>query len=65
MPTAVEQKLFDTFEKRKSHLLDIAKEFYPIGRAGLERGVEELADGFIYDEDHRMLTTAPQDAHIF
>lgn len=59
---AVEQKLFDTFEKRKSHLLDIAKEFYPIGRAGLERGVEELADGFIYDEDHRMLTTAPQDA---
>ena len=60
--TSVEQKLFSAFEKRKGHLLDIAKEIYPIGRAGLERGVEELADGFIYDDDHRMLTTGPMNA---
>lgn len=59
---SVEQKLFSAFDKRKTHLLDIAKEIYPIGRAGLERGVEELADGFIYDDDHRMLTTGPLDA---
>ena len=56
---SVESKLFSAFEKRKSHLLDIAREMYPIAIAGLTRGVEELSDGFVYDEEHRMLTTAP------
>ena len=56
---SVESKLFSAFEKRKSHLLDICREMYPIGIAGLTRGVEELSDGFVYDEEHRMLTTAP------
>lgn len=56
---SVESKLFSAFEKRKNHLLDICREIYPIGIAGLTRGVEELSDGFVYDEEHRMLTTSP------
>lgn len=56
---SVESKLFSSFEKRKGHLLDICREIYPIGIAGLTRGVEELSDGFVYDDEHRMLTTTP------
>ena len=53
-------RLFDDFEsKRKSVLLDVAREFYPLGVAGLAKGVEELADECPYDEDHRILNTTP------
>lgn len=58
----VESKLFSAFEKRKSHLLDICREVYPVAIAGLTRGTEELADGYVYDEEHRLLTTAPLEA---
>ena len=58
----VESKLFSAFEKRKSHLLDICREIYPIGIAGLSREVDELSDGYVYDDEHRMLTTEPLEA---
>ena len=57
----VEGKLFAAFEKRKQLLLDVAREFYPIAIPGLEKGVEEMADGYQHDDDHRMLTTMPMD----
>lgn len=58
---AVEGKLFDAFDKRKSLLLDVAREFYPVAIPGLARGVEEMADGYVHDDDHRMLTLSPMD----
>ena len=53
----VEKQLFDAFEKRKPLLLDVAHEFYPAAIPGLKNGVEEMADGYKHDDDHRMLTT--------
>ena len=58
----VEGKLFDAFEKRKQLLLDVAREFYPAAIPGLSKGVEEMADGYVHDDDHRMLTTSPMDS---
>lgn len=58
---ARESKLFAAFERRRQLLLDVAREIYPVGIAGLTRGVEEIADGYVYDEDHRLLTTAPME----
>ena len=57
----VEKKLFDAFENRKQLLLDVAREFYPAAVPGLSKGVEEMADGYQHDDDHRMLTTVPMD----
>ena len=57
----VEKQLFDAFEKRKQLLLDVAREFYPAAVPGLTKGVEEMADGYQHDNDHRMLTTVPMD----
>ena len=57
----VEDKLFAAFEKRKQLLLDVAREFYPAAIPGLKNGVEEMADGYQHDDDHRMLTTVPMD----
>ena len=57
----VEKQLFDAFEKRKPLLLDVAREFYPAAIPGLKKGVEEMADGYQHDDDHRMLTTVPMD----
>ena len=58
----VAKRLFDDFDsKRKSICLDVAREFYPLGVAGLTKGVEELSDESPYDEDHRILTTTPID----
>ena len=56
-----ETKLFTAFEKRKPLLLDVAREFYPAAIPGLDKGVEEMADGYQHDDDHRMLTTMPMD----
>ncbi len=56
-----ETKLFTAFEKRKPLLLDVAREFYPAAIPGLQKGVEEMADGYQHDDDHRMLTTIPMD----
>ena len=53
------KRMFATFEKRREALLDTCYEFYPLGVPGLKLGVEELADGFEFDEDHRMLTLMP------
>lgn len=53
------KRMFDTFEKRREALLETCYEFYPLGVPGLKLGVEELADGFEFDEDHRMLTLMP------
>lgn len=60
--TKIAERLFNDFEsKRKSILLEVAQEFYPIGVAGLSRGVEELADECPYDEERKYLTTKPMD----
>ena len=53
------ERMFDSFEKRRTALLDTAYEFYPLGVPGLKLGVEELADRFEFDEDHRLLTLMP------
>jgi hypothetical protein len=56
------RRLFDDFDlKRKSILTDVAREFHPLGVAGLVKSVEELSDESPYDEDHRLLTTKPVD----
>lgn len=55
----IAKKLFDDFDKRRSTLLDIAREFYPLGVAGLEKSVDDIANGSEYDEDHKILTTIP------
>jgi len=57
----VETQLFNAFEKRRPLLLDVAREFYPAAIPGLAKGVEEMADGYQHDDDHRMLTTVPMD----
>lgn len=59
---ATESKLFSVFEKRKQLLLDVAREIYPAAIPGLARGVDEMADGYAHDDDHRMLTTSPMDS---
>lgn len=53
------RRMFATFDKRREALLDTCYEFYPLGVPGLKLGVEELADGFEFDDDHRMLTLMP------
>ncbi len=59
---AVAKRLTDDFDsKRRATLLEVAREFYPVGVAGLEKQVEELADECPYDGDHRHLTTKPMD----
>ena len=55
----VAKQLFDDFDRRKSILLDVAREFYPLGVPGLVRQVDNLKDAGLYDEDHRLLTTFP------
>ena len=58
----VAKRLFDDFDsKRKSVCLDVAREFYPLGVAGLTKAVEELSDECAYDDDHRLLSTIPVD----
>lgn len=52
-------EMFTTFDRRKSILLETAREFKPLAIPGLELGVEHLADGWHFDDDHRMLTTIP------
>lgn len=59
---AQEKSLFDEFEKRKSLLLDVAREFYPAAIPGLSNGADEMADGYRHDDDHRMLTLSPKDS---
>ena len=53
------KRMFSTFDKRREALLETCYEFYPLGVPGLRLGVEELADGFEFDDDHRMLTLMP------
>lgn len=58
----ISNALFNDFDsKRKDILAQIAREFYPIGVAGLTKGVEELADECAYDSETRYLTTKPMD----
>ena len=59
---ATARRLFEEFDsRRRGVLLDVAREFYPIGVAGLAKGVEELADECPYDGDHRLLSIRPLD----
>ncbi len=51
--------MFAAFERRKRILLETAREFKPLAVPGLELGVEQIADGWRFDDDHRMLTTIP------
>lgn len=54
------KRLFDHFDRtRRSVLTDVCHEFYPLGVAGLERSCEEVADGDVQDDEHRLLTTLP------
>ena len=56
-------RMFGNFRRQKREmLLEICREYYPLGVPGLVRGVEELADEYPYDEDHRLLTLKPVDA---
>lgn len=52
-------RMFTTFDRRKNILLETAREWYPLGVPGLELGVEQISDGWKFDDDHRMLTTIP------
>ena len=57
---AVARRMFDDFDrKRRTILKEVAREFYPLGVAGLERSVEEVADECHYDDEHRLLTARP------
>lgn len=59
----VATRLFDDFDrKRRAILTDVAREFYPLGVAGLAKGAEDLSDECPYDEDHRLLTAMPLEA---
>ena len=51
--------MFTAFDRRKKILLEAAREFKPLAVPGLELGVEQIADGWHFDDDHRMLTTLP------
>ncbi len=51
--------MFTAFERRKKILLETAREFKPLAVPGLELGVEQIADGWHFDDEHRMLTTVP------
>jgi hypothetical protein len=55
----VAERLFNKLSSIKEDMLNVATEFYPLGKAGWERGVESLADKGYHDDDHRMLTTIP------
>lgn len=60
--SAVARRLMDDFDsKRRPILTEVAREFYPIGVAGLAKGVDEVADECPYDVDRRYLTTRPMD----
>lgn len=52
-------RMFTTFDRRKGILLETAQEWYPLAVPGLELGVEQISDGWKFDDDHRMLTTIP------
>lgn len=59
---ATSRRLFDDFDrKRRAILTEVAREFYPVGVAGLVRQAEDVADETPYDEEHRLLTTKPMD----
>ena len=49
-------RMFTTFDRRKGILLETAQEWYPLAVPGLELGVEQISDGWKFDDDHRMLT---------
>ena len=53
------EKMFAAFDRRKDLLLEVAREWCPLMVPGLELGVEQIADGWRFDDDHRMLTTLP------
>ena len=53
-------RLFDHFDKtRRSVLTDVCHEFYPLGVPGLVRSCDDVSDGDVQDDDHRLLTTRP------
>lgn len=52
-------RMFEAFDRRKDLLLEVAREWNPLLVPGLELGVEQIADGWKFDDDHRMLTTVP------
>lgn len=60
--TVAEKRLFERFDRIRPTLAEIAKEIAPTLVAGLERNIVDVADGFLRDEDRRMLTTGPMDA---
>lgn len=56
------QKMFAAFDRRKDMLLEVAEEWYPLGVPALKLKPENIADGWEFDDDHRMLTTLPLQA---
>lgn len=55
----VGERMFRRLAPIKKDMLAVSREFYPLGCAGWERGVESLADRCVHDEEHRLLTTVP------
>ena len=53
------ERMFKRLTALKQDMLAVSREFYPLGVAGWERGVESLADKCFHDEDHRLLTVIP------
>ena len=53
------KRLFARLAPLREDMLAVATEFYPLGKAGWEKGVESLADKGYHDDDHRVLTTLP------
>lgn len=53
------ERMFKRLTALKPDMLAVSREFYPLGVAGWERGVESLADKCFHDDDHRLLTTVP------
>lgn len=55
------KQLFDAFDRRKSVWADAAREFYPIGVAGLTRSVENLSDECYSDPKGELYSLVPVD----
>ena len=53
------ERMFRRLSSIREDMLAVATEFYPLGKAGWEKGVESLADKGYHDDDHRVLTTLP------
>lgn len=52
-------RLFEHLDRNRALYADVNREFYPLGVAGWTKEAEDIADGELLDEEHRMLTAMP------